>query len=36
MAVTAAAYVVGGLVYVLYVDNYYSKLALRLKTENLL
>jgi predicted MFS family arabinose efflux permease len=36
MAVTAAAYIVGGLVYVLYVDNYYSKLALRLKTENLL
>jgi predicted MFS family arabinose efflux permease len=36
MAVTAAAYIVGGLIYVLYVDNYYSKLALRLKPENLL
>jgi predicted MFS family arabinose efflux permease len=36
MAVTAAAYIVGGLIYVLYVDNYYSKLALCLKTENLL
>jgi hypothetical protein len=26
MAFTAAAYIVGGLVYVLYVDKYYSKL----------
>jgi predicted MFS family arabinose efflux permease len=36
MAVTAVAYVVGGIIYVVYVDNYYSKLVLRLKTENLL
>jgi predicted MFS family arabinose efflux permease len=36
MAVTAASYVVGGLIYILYVDNYYSKLALHLKEENLL
>jgi predicted MFS family arabinose efflux permease len=36
MAVTAVAYVVGGIIYVVYVDNYYSKLVLRLKTENLI
>lgn len=36
LALTAAAYIAGGLIYVLYVDNYYSKLALHLKTENLL
>jgi predicted MFS family arabinose efflux permease len=36
MAVTAAAYIVGGLIYVLYVDDYYSKLALHLRTEDLL
>lgn len=33
LAVTAVAYIVGGLIYVFYVDNYYSKLALRLKEE---
>lgn len=36
LALTAIAYIAGGLIYVLYVDNYYSKLALHLKTENLL
>lgn len=35
-AVTAAGYIVGGLIYALYVDRYYSRLALRLKEQNLL
>jgi predicted MFS family arabinose efflux permease len=34
MAVTAAAYIVGGLVYILYVDKYYSKLVHLSNTEN--
>ena len=36
MALTVVSYIVGGLIYVLYVDNYYSKLALRLKEKNLI
>lgn len=35
-AITAAAYVAGGLIYAFYVDKYYSKLVLNLKEENLL
>lgn len=35
-SLTTAAYIVGGLIYALYVDKYYSKLVLNLKKENLL
>lgn len=35
-ALTALAYIAGGLIYALYVDKYYSRLVLRLKQENLL
>ena len=35
-AVTSAAYIIGGLIYALYVDKYYTKLALKLKEQNLL
>lgn len=35
-ALPAAAYIAGGLIYALYVDKYYTKLALRLKEQNLL
>lgn len=35
-ALTAIAYMIGGVIYGLYVDNYYSKLILNMKTENLL
>jgi predicted MFS family arabinose efflux permease len=34
MAVTAVCYIIGGLIYALYVDKYYAKLAMRLKTED--
>ena len=35
-ALTVAAFIAGGLIYALYVDRYYNKLALRLKEQNLL
>ncbi len=35
-AITALAYIVGGLIYALYVDRYYARLALKLKEQNLL
>jgi predicted MFS family arabinose efflux permease len=34
MAVTAVCYIVGGLIYALYVDKYYAKLAMHLKMED--
>lgn len=35
-ALTAIAYIIGGIIYALFVDNYYSKLIMNMKTENLL
>lgn len=35
-AITAVAYIIGGLIYAFYVDRYYARLALRLKEQNLL
>ena len=35
-ALTAIAYVIGGIIYALFVDNYYLKLVLRMKTKDLL
>ncbi len=34
MAVTAVCYIIGGLIYALYVDKYYTKLVMHLKTED--
>lgn len=33
-ALTAIAYVIGGIIYALFVDNYYSKLVLKMKTKD--
>lgn len=35
-AITAVAYIIGGVIYAFYVDRYYARLALRLKGQNLL
>ena len=35
-AVTAVAYLIGGIIYAVYVDNYYSKLIFNMKEEHLL
>lgn len=35
-AITSLAYIIGGLIYALYADRYYARLALKLKEQNLL